>query len=161
MYILYQCNREENDSEIIIPMVCSKDRSLLVRYLDDLLKESKEYDIIQNQHEEQCKAIIKEYLQKNLDAIIGWNDVRSRVSTSFPITQVERERIINFLVNNYRYSYGENIVNNQYSQSFIPQYCENSKLTKPYPVLPAAPKVPSPYLTRELFRIDEIKSLDI
>jgi hypothetical protein len=44
MYILYQCNREENGSEIITPIVCSGKESVLEEYLNRLLKDSEEYD---------------------------------------------------------------------------------------------------------------------
>jgi hypothetical protein len=45
MYILYQCNREENGSEIIAPIVCSSKESVLEEYLNRLLKASEEYEV--------------------------------------------------------------------------------------------------------------------
>ena len=141
-------------------MVCSSKESVLEEYLNRLLKDSEEYEFIRNKHIAECKLIIKEYLQRNLDAITGWRNVLSRVDTSWPITDIERQNVITWLASNYSYSYGENIVENKYNQSFIPRYCDVSKLTKPYPVLPAAPQAPTPYLTREFFRIEPITNLD-
>jgi hypothetical protein len=160
MYILYQCNREENGSEIITPMVCSSKESVLEEYLNRLLKDSEEYEFIRNKHIAECKLIIKEYLQRNLDAIIGWADVRSGITANSPVNETERNAIITYLSSSYFYAYGENIVENKYNQSFIPRYCDVSKLIKPYPVLPAAPQAPTPYLTREFFRIEPVKNLD-
>jgi hypothetical protein len=159
MLLLFQKDYED-DSFSISPIVASDYDWKIEDYLRDLLKDSTDYDDKAAEHADKCKNIIRYYLKDNYDAITGWRDVRSQVKTGYPISIEEKDKVINFLCNNYSYCYGRNIIESPYNQSFIPRYCDTNKLSKPYPRLPKPPERPKIYYRKEWFLIEEIKNLD-
>lgn len=150
----------EDDSFELLPIVISASRQKIDDYLTNLLKDSIDYDNKFQEHADKCKSIIREYLLGNYDAITGWRDVRAHIRTSFPIENKEKDRVIDFLCNNYSYSYGDNIIETANDNGFIRRYCDSSRLSNPYPKLPSPPKYPTPYYKREGFFIEEVKCLE-
>lgn len=160
MYFLTEKGYSEDGDELYSkPILCSKKMEILERYLSQVTKVSREYDLALIKHVNKCKKIIRDYLSDNLDAITGWRDVRDSLKTSYPVTHEEKLVIINFLCANYAYSYGENIVYAKYDNSFIPRYCDVSKLKKPYPKLPKSPVRPDNYKDHNNFVILEVDEL--
>lgn len=157
MFLLFYKTYDENDFVGLSPYVVSKSKSKIEEYLEELLKPSSVFDIEYQKHADECRNIIKSYLLNNYDAITGWNDVRQRVKTSYPITAIEKNSVITFLSENYQYCYGEHILENLYP---ISKYCDINKLNQPYPRLSKPPRIPTPYYKRDWFYIEEIKDLD-
>ena len=155
MFLLFQ-KQYEDDSFGLSPIVASKDEEKIKDYLFDLLKESTDYDYRLREHEDECKGIIRDYLLNNYNAITGWRDIRAHL----PITDKEKNKIINFLCDNLSYSYGKNIIEVSYNNGFINKYCDVKKLSKPYPKLPNSPKPPTPYYKKEWFYTKEIEYLE-
>lgn len=157
--LCYSNNNDEYSS--LEPLACSRNQNKLEEYLGILIADSEKYDIELQKYEEECKRIIKEYLLNNYDAITGWSDVRSVVrQESFPPSDREKDGIIAFLCESYRFSLGKNIVETSYQNSLIGKYCDINKLRKPYPTLPQYPIMSIPYYKREFFEIIEVKDLD-
>jgi hypothetical protein len=155
--------REYDDEGLVsaTAFAASKHKSKIEKYLDDLLKTSIEYDEKFQEYELECINIIKSYLLNNYDAITGWNDVRQQIATSYPITDSEKNSVIEYLSKNYYFSKGKkNIVEIAYNNSLIPKYCDINKLKRPYPRLPEYPPIPTPYYKRQWFYIEEVKDLD-
>lgn len=151
---------EDCDELYYKPLFCSKNEETLERYLSKITKDSREYDLLLLKHANKCKKIIGDYLSENLDAITGWRDVRASIQTSFPITLEEKHRVIDFLCRNYSFCHGENIVNVEYNNSFIPKYCDVSRLKKPFPKLPKPPTRPNNYKDYNNFVILEVDELE-
>lgn len=157
--LLRKYYEEYEDNLELFPIISSQDKSKIDNYLDNLLKESEDYDKQLEWHVRECKTIIRNYLLNNYDAITGWRDVREQVGTSYPITNEEKYKVINFLCNNYSYSYGKNIIEVAHNNGFIDKYCDVKKLSKPYPKLPKPPQRPKDYYRRTDFKIEEIEYL--
>lgn len=159
MLLLFQ-KQYEDDSFELSPIITSKYDWKIEDFLCDLLKDSVEYDARLQKYADECKDIIKSYLLNNYNAITGWRDIREQVGTSYPITDKEKDNVIEFLCNNYSYSHGKNIIEVPYNNGFIDKYCDIKKLSKPYPKLTKPPNPPIPYYKKEWFCIKDIECLE-
>lgn len=124
MWVLYRYDHFNEETKEVDLILCSNDRGKLENKINELVEPYEKFIKDENDTVIKNKEIMRVYLNANRDAIDGFLHKGN-------LSENEKDNVINFLCKNYSYSFGK--FDN--SNSFIIQYCDINKLSKPYPKL--------------------------